>query len=53
MINDLHYDNVNYWKGGTHCYVFTFTSSYNSDLTAGPTDPNEIINCTSEAPAQT
>jgi len=39
--------------GGTHRDVFTVTSSYNLDLTAGPMDPSEIINCTSEAPVPT
>ena len=35
--------------GGTHRDVFTITPSYNLDLTAGPLDPSEIINCISEA----
>ena len=35
--------------GGTHRDVFTITPSYNLDLTAGPSDPGEITNCTSEA----
>ena len=39
------YDNI----CGTHCDVFTITPSYNLDLTAGPSDPGEIINCTLEA----
>ena len=44
--------NVKFLLGGTHCDVFTVTS-YNFDFTAGPVDPSEIINCTSEAPVLT
>ena len=44
---------VNSLLGGTHRDVFTVTSSYNLDLTAGPADPREIIDCTSEAPVPT
>ena len=38
--------------GGTPLCL-TVTSSYNLDLNAGPSDPGDIINCTSEAPAST